>query len=489
MRLSELMAGMDLRSHAAAGDLTVTGLTADSRSVRPGYLFAALPGARADGRAFIDQAIARGAVAVLAPPATTIAPAHADYVALLTDDNPRRRLALLAGRFYAPQPPVIAAVTGTNGKTSVVEFARQIWSNMGHHAASMGTLGILDDTTTSGGSLTTPDPVTLHLSLCDMANAGVSHLALEASSHGLAQYRLDGVRLSAAAFTTLGRDHLDYHGDADAYLRAKSRLFEELLPRDGGAVVNADAPYAEALQRICQRRGHLVLTYGRRGADLRLVDASPFSDGQRCAIAFGDRTYETRLRLMGEFQIGNALAALGLVLTCGGDADRAFAALPLLQGVRGRMERVARLPNGALIFVDYAHTPDALETVLGALRPHVEGRLVVVFGAGGHRDRGKRGLMGAVAGRLADRAIVTDDNPRSEDPAAIRQAILATCPSATEIGDRAEAIGAAIASLAPTDALIIAGKGHEGSQIVGEDVLPFDDASVARTAAALAAGR
>lgn len=489
MRLSELMAGMDLHCHTSASDLTVTGLTADSRGVRPGYLFAALPGARADGRAFIDQAIARGAVAVLASSGTEIAPTHADNVALLTTANPRRQLALLAGRFYSRQPPVIAAVTGTNGKTSVVEFARQIWSTMGHHAASLGTLGIHDGTASSGGSLTTPDPVALHRALGDLANAGVSHLALEASSHGLAQCRLDGVRLSAAAFTTLGRDHLDYHGDAAAYLRAKSRLFEELLPSDGGAVLNADAPYAEALQRICLRRGHLVLTYGRRGSDIRLVDASPLRDGQRAVIWFGDRIYETRLRLMGEFQIGNVLAALGLVLACGGDADRAFAALPLLQGVRGRMECVARLANGAPIFVDYAHTPDALETALGALRPHVEGRLIVVFGAGGDRDRGKRELMGSVAERLADRAIVTDDNPRGEDPAAIRQAILAACPSATEIGDRAEAIGAAVASLAPADALIIAGKGHEGGQIVGDDVLPFDDASVARSAAASATAR
>lgn len=481
------MAGLDLHRHAGADDLTVTGLTADSRAVEPGYLFAALPGTRADGRAFIDDAIARGAVAVLAPSGTEIAARHGDDVALLTDENPRRQLALLAGHFYAQQPRVVAAVTGTNGKTSVAEFARQIWTRLGLHAASLGTLGIRDGATASGGSLTTPDPIELHRALRDMARSGVSHLALEASSHGLEQCRLDGVRLRAAAFTNLGRDHLDYHSETEAYLRAKERLFAELLPSDGVAVLNADDAHFDALRRVCRERRQVVLTYGSAGIDLRLVEASPLNDGQRVVIEIGGETVETRLRLMGAFQLGNVLAALGLVLACGGDAERAVAALPLLQGVRGRMECVARHPSGAPIFVDYAHTPDALETVLQAMRRHVSGHLAVVLGAGGDRDRGKRGLMGEVAARLADSVIVTDDNPRSEDPASIRRAILAAAPQAIEIGDRAEAIGAAVAALGPDDALIIAGKGHESGQIVGEHVLPFDDAAAARAAVATTA--
>jgi UDP-N-acetylmuramoyl-L-alanyl-D-glutamate--2,6-diaminopimelate ligase len=480
---------MDLHSRAGVLDLELTGLTADSREVRPGFLFAALPGTHQDGRAFIDDAIARGAIAVLAPPGTLLAPACAERVALVTDANPRRRLALMAGRFYVLQPHVVVAVTGTNGKTSVVEFARQIWTAMGVRAASIGTLGVRGEVAVSNAPLTTPDPVTLHRVLRTLAEGGVGHLAMEASSHGLEQCRLDGVRLSAAAFTNLGRDHLDYHGDAEAYLRAKTRLFATLLPNEGAAVLNADVPEFAALERLCRDRGHQVFSYGRRGGDLRLIDATPIGDGQRLVLEVLGRDYDTRVPLVGDFQIANVLAALGLVLACDGDADIAVGALPRLAGVRGRLEQVARHPGGAPIFVDYAHTPDALETVLTALRPHTAGRLVVVFGAGGDRDRGKRPLMGRVAARLADRVFVTDDNPRTENPSDIRRAIMEACPGATEIGDRAQAIHAAVGTLAAGDVLVIAGKGHESGQIVGNTTTPFDDATVARAAVSALGGR
>ncbi len=485
MRLTELMAGMDNIARALR-DVDVTGLTADSRSVEADFLFAALPGAQDDGRRYIDDAIARGARVVLAPEGT-----HLDQhpsVQLITHENPRRLLAELAARFYGRQPETMVAVTGTNGKSSVVGFVRQIWEHLGLKAGSMGTLGLEAPGFAGGESLTTPDQVRLHHDLAALAKAGVDHVAIEASSHGLDQYRLDGVRFRAAAFTNLGRDHLDYHGNLDNYLAAKMRLFETLMTVDGTAVLNADIPEFDALRGICKNTGITTRSFGRRTSDLRLDDLAALPDGQRMCLTVDGRSFETRLPLVGEFQAYNALAALGLVIACGGDLDGAVAALCRLQGVKGRLELVARHPNNAPIYVDFAHTPEALETVLGAIRPHVRGALVVVFGAGGDRDPGKRPLMGAACARLADRCIVTDDNPRSEDPAAIRKAVLAACPGAEEIGGRDEAIRHGVAGLTPDDLLVIAGKGHESGQIVGDQVLPFDDGDAARAAALSCAG-
>jgi len=461
-------------------DVQITGLTADSRRVEPGYLFAALPsatrGSGTDGRAYIGDALARGAVAVLAPPGTVL-----DNAAqLVVDDNPRRQLALLAARFYQRQPKTIAAVTGTNGKSSVVGFTRQIWSHLGMAAASIGTLGIDADEFDAGPSLTTPDPVALHQTLADLADAGIGYLAMEASSHGLDQYRLDGVEIAAAAFTNLTRDHLDYHETEAQYFAAKRRLFEQLLRPDGTAVLNADSPYYAEIRDICRQAGHRISSFGLSTSDMRIDDLSPLANGLRLCVTIAHRAFETRLTLVGAFQAYNALAALGLVIGCGAPVDDAFAVLALLKGVRGRMQLVGRHPNGAMVYIDYAHTPDALETALSAIRPHVAGKLVVVFGAGGDRAAGKRAMMGKVAARLANRAIVTDDNPRREDPASIRRQILTGCPDAAEFDNRAKAIAAAIGDLAPTDTLIIAGKGHETGQIVGTKVLPFDDAEVAR---------
>ncbi|NKB49447.1 MAG: UDP-N-acetylmuramoyl-L-alanyl-D-glutamate--2,6-diaminopimelate ligase [Alphaproteobacteria bacterium] len=461
-------------------DVQITGLTADSRQVEPGYLFAALPsatqGSGSDGRAYIGDALARGAVAVLAQPGTVVD----DSAQLVVDENPRRQLAHLAARFYQRQPKTVAAVTGTNGKSSVVGFTRQIWSHLGLSTASIGTLGIDADGWDTGPSLTTPDPVALHRTLAALAEAGVNHLAIEASSHGLDQNRLDGVNIAAAAFTNLTRDHLDYHQTEAQYFAAKARLFEQLLPADGTAVLNADSPYYEEIRDICRQAGHRISSYGLSTSDMRIDDLSPLTDGLRLCVTIAHRTFETRLPLVGAFQAYNALAALGLAIGCGASVDDAFAALALLKGVRGRMQLIGQNPNGAPVYIDYAHTPDALETALTAIRPHVDGRLTVVFGAGGDRDAGKRAMMGKVATQFADRAIVTDDNPRREDPASIRRQILTGCPAAAEIDDRAKAIGVGISTLDPEDAVIIAGKGHETGQIVGTQVLPFDDAVIAR---------
>ena len=471
------------RTEAATDGLpALTGLTADSRAVEPGFLFAALPGSRVDGRDFIDQAIARGAQSILAPTGTEL-PATASGIRLITDDRPRRRFALMAAAFYGRQPATIAAVTGTNGKTSTANFARQIWERLGHSAASLGTLGITAPGMEQYGALTTPDPVALHASLAELADAGITHLAMEASSHGLDQFRLDGVRVTAAGFTNLSRDHLDYHGTMEAYLAAKTRLFDEVLAPGGTAVLNADTPEFKMLATRAEAAGRRVLSYGAKGRELRLTRLAPQPDGLDLTIAVRGRAAELTLPLAGAFQAANALCALGLVLADGADPQAATAALEGLSGVRGRLELVARHPNGAPVYVDYAHTPDALETVLKALRPHTRGRLVAVFGCGGDRDPGKRPVMGATVARLADRPIVTDDNPRSEDPATIRAAVMAACPGAREIGDRAEAIREAVAGLAPSDVLVIAGKGHETGQIVGEDVHPFDDSEHARAAA------
>ena len=482
MRLIELMNGAARTSSRdpAWAEREILGLTSDSRLVKPGYLFAALSGAKLDGRRFIDDALARGAVAVLSDTETTLARSN---VAFIADPNPRRRLALMAARFYGRQPRVIAAVTGTNGKTSAACFARQIWTELGFQAASMGTLGIIAPGLARYGSLTTPDPIQLHKDLADLASAGIDHLAMEASSHGLDQFRLDGVQIRVAAFTNLSRDHLDYHPTMAAYFAAKRRLFEEVLAPGAVAVLNADAPEYRALLESCGARRHRVLSYGVKGETLRLESVSASTAGQAIRFAFEGRRHETTVGLVGAFQASNLLAALGLVIGAGGDAQAAIMALAHVHGVPGRMQRIARLGNGAAIFVDYAHKPGALETILAALRQHTERRLVVVFGCGGDRDVGKRPQMGAIAAKLADRVIVTDDNPRSEDPAAIRRQILAGCPDADEIGNRAVAIETAMRSLKSGDTLVVAGKGHERGQTVGDKVLPFDDAEVARKVA------
>jgi UDP-N-acetylmuramoyl-L-alanyl-D-glutamate--2,6-diaminopimelate ligase len=463
----------------ALAQLEIAGVTADSRAVVPGDLFAALPGTRVDGRNYIADAVKRGAVAVLAP-SGTIWPAGVPQRPIIHDPEPRRCLARIAAVLAGPQPQTVVAVTGTNGKTSTVEFTRQLWACAGEKAASLGTLGLIAPGFEPGPGLTTPDPVSLAETLAGLARHGVNRAAIEASSHGMDQFRLDGVRLAGAAFTNLTRDHLDYHGTLEAYRVAKLRLFEALLPEGAPAVAYAemDPVTLEALRAIATRRRLALHTVGETGDFFRLIDARPRPDGQDLTVLADGHRHHVVLNLPGRFQADNALVAAALAETLG--LSGALERLPALQGVRGRMERAALLPNGAAAYVDYAHTPDALERLLSALRPHTIGRLHVVFGAGGDRDRGKRPLMGQAAARLADYLIVTDDNPRSEDPASIRAAILAACPGAREIGDRARAIETALNGLAAGDVLVVAGKGHEQGQIVGSTVLPFDDATVIR---------
>lgn len=468
-----------VRAWEAVAHLDIAGVTADSRAVVPGDLFAALPGSRADGRSFIADAVKRGAVAVLAPQGTSW-PQGVPRRPIIMDPEPRQCLAQIAAVLAGPQPATVAAVTGTNGKTSVVEFTRQLWASAGAKAASLGTLGLIAPGFDPGPGLTTPDPISLAETLAGLARHGIDRAAIEASSHGLDQFRLDGVRLAAAAFTNLTRDHLDYHGTLDAYRQAKLRLFDDLLPARAPAIVHADMEPAtlEALRAIATRRGLDFRTVGEQGDRFRLVDAHPRPDGQDVVVMVDGRTRTIELNLPGRFQADNVLVAAALTEALG--MTDVLDRLAVLRGVRGRMERAARLPNGAVAYVDFAHTPDALERLLTALRPHTTGRLHVVFGAGGDRDRGKRPLMGQMAARLADFAIVTDDNPRSEDPASIRTAIMAACPDAREIGDRAKAIETALNDLAPGDVLVVAGKGHEQGQIVGGTVLPFDDVTVIR---------
>lgn len=488
MRLSEL-ADPGHGATLGGADIEIRGLSADSRKIEPGFLFAALNGTKARGSDFIAEAMRRGAVALLAAPDAPV-PAEALTLPRLTDGNPRRRLALMAARFYGAQPKTIAAVTGTNGKSSVAAFTRQIWALDGKPAASLGTLGLEAPGVARDLGHTTPDPVALHAALAELARRGIDHLALEASSHGLAQHRLDGVRIRAAAFTNITRDHLDYHPDAESYFTAKLRLFDAVMAEGGTAVLNADVPEYAALVKLCRERRHRIVSYGTNGADIRLVASAPEGEGQTLEIEVSGERRRLALRMPGAFQAMNLLAALGLALACGTPLEHALAALPRLRPVRGRLEAVPGHPQGALVYVDYAHTPDALETVLAALRPYAKARLLALFGCGGERDRGKRPQMGAIANRLADRVFVTDDNPRSEDPAAIRREILAACPGAREIGDRAEAIRAAVAELAAGDVLLIAGKGHERGQIAGGRVVPFDDVEVARRALAeLSGGR
>ena len=479
MRLSSL--AVEGTRLVGDGAVEIGGLSADSRAVRPGDLFAALPGGQHDGRRFVADALQRGAVAVLG--GTGLA-AAIPGVPVLEAAEPRRALALVAAALFARQPATVVAVTGTNGKTSTAVFTRQLWRACGSTAASLGTLGVQAPGLDRPGLLTTPDPVALHAVLAELADAGITHLAMEASSHGLDQRRLDGVRLKAAAFTNLTRDHYDYHGSPEAYLAAKRRLFRELLPRGTVAVLNADVPEFATLAADARARGVDVIDYGRAASGLRIVEQKLDAGGQLLAYRRAGRELTVRLALVGAFQAWNALAALGLVIATGGDADVAGGALSLLEGAPGRMKLATRLANGAPVFVDYAHTPDSLEKALLALRCHTERRLHVVFGCGGDRDPGKRPLMGSIAQRLADLVYVTDDNPRSEEPAAIRRAVLAAAPGAVEIGDRAEAIALAMAALQPGDILLVAGKGHERGQTIGAQTLPFDDVEVCRAAAA-----
>jgi UDP-N-acetylmuramoyl-L-alanyl-D-glutamate--2,6-diaminopimelate ligase len=474
MKLNRL-AGPEVAVPPGCGEIEIAGLTADSRAVQPGWLFAALPGAKADGARFVAEAVAKGAAAILARSgAGEPAPA-----ALLTSPEPRRALALMAARFYPAQPATTVAVTGTSGKTSVADFARQIFAALGHQAASLGTIGLVKPDGAVYGGLTTPDPVVLHRALADIAGEGITHLALEASSHGLDQHRLDGVAIDAAAFTNLGRDHLDYHPTIEAYLAAKLRLFTQVLPREGVAVVNADSAHAALVIDAASRAGRAVITVGRSGEALALERVVPDRFSQRLTVRHAGGTTDIRLPLIGAYQAANALLAAGLAIATGEAAERVLPALAGLEGVRGRLE-VMGLVRGGLVVIDYAHKPDALAAALEALRPFAPGRLVCVFGCGGDRDRGKRPIMGRIAAALADTVIVTDDNPRTENAIAIRAEILAGAPGAREIGDRAEAIGAGARLLGAGDVLLVAGKGHETGQIVGDTVIPFSDHEVVR---------
>ncbi len=473
MKLSELAGGV---ASGVSRDMDVTGLTADSRAIKPGDLFAALPGTKVDGAQFIPAAIAAGAVAVLAAPD---APVPND-VAAIRDAEPRRRLAQMAAKFYPCQPETLAAVTGTNGKTSVASFLYQIWRAQGFSAGSIGTLGVHVDGETSPLRHTTPEPVELHRILDCLAGEGVSHAALEASSHGLAQHRLDGARLSAAAFTNISRDHLDYHPDFESYFAAKMRLFDDVLPAGAPAVIDIDRPEGARVAEIARSRGRDVWTIGREGEAIRVSPPRPEGFAQRVDFTFDGARHSIRLPLAGSFQVCNAAVAAGLALATGSAPDAVFPALETLEGARGRMELAGHAPSGGGIFIDYAHTPDALESALRALRPFARGEVAVVFGCGGERDTGKRAEMGAIAQQLAERIYVTDDNPRGEDAAMIRQEIMRAAPSARDIPDRREAIAAAIAELGRDDVLLIAGKGHETGQIVKGRTFPFSDMEAVR---------
>ena len=451
--------------------IEVVGVTSDSRKVKPGFLFVAIAGSKTDGAHFVRQAASGGAVAVAAEHRPNTLP---DAMAFIRAANPRRLLALAAAKIFPRQPATIAAVTGTSGKTSVAAFTRQIWSQLGYRAASIGTVGVVSPAGERYGSLTTPDPVELHRTLDQLAKEGVTHLALEASSHGLDQHRLDGVRIAAGAFTNLSRDHLDYHPSIEAYLAAKLRLFEYLVAPGGTAVIGVDDCYAHQVVEAANKRGLKIIAVGEQGADIKFVGATIDGFSQVVTIVHGGRTYKVRLPLVGAFQVQNAGIAAALTVATGAEPSRAFAAMEQLVGAKGRLE-LAGTHNDAPIFIDYAHKPDALKKALESLRPYARGKLVVVFGAGGDRDTGKRPIMGRIATENADRVIVTDDNPRGESPAAIRAAILTEAPGAVEIGDRAEAIQKAIAALATGDVLLVAGKGHEVGQIIGDRVVPFSD--------------
>jgi UDP-N-acetylmuramoyl-L-alanyl-D-glutamate--2,6-diaminopimelate ligase len=471
MTLGELI-GPEAKLPAAWRDVPIAGLAADSRDVKPGYLFAAMPGVKTDGVRFIADALARGASAILVPEGTPSLDAQAPVV---TDGDVRHRLALIAARFHGMQPRTVVAVTGTNGKTSVASFVRQLWAGQGHQAASLGTVGVVGPRSTTILKHTTPDPIELHAILAALSKEGVTHLALEASSHGLQQRRIDGVRFAAGAFTNISRDHMDYHATFEDYFAQKLRLFHELLPRGAVAVIDVDTEFGMRVAEEAKSRGLDVISIGRSGTGLRLLSAEREGFGQALIVEHEGKQYSVGLPLVGEFMASNALVAAGLCIASGTPASEALSSIASLQGARGRLDLAGTARGGAPIFVDYAHTPEALAKALDALRPYVANRLLVVFGCGGDRDKGKRPEMGAVAATKADLAIVTDDNPRSEEPATIRREILAAAPGAIEIGDRATAIGEAIAALGVGDVLLVAGKGHETGQTIGSTVIPFSD--------------
>lgn len=471
MKLSDLVSG--------APEVAVSGFVIDDRKVAAGTIFGAFEGSRFNGEDYITKAIAAGAVAIVAR-----ALAKVDGAFHIVSDNPRKTFAELAARYFAPFPHHLAAVTGTNGKTSTVELARQVWRIMGLHSASIGTLGITtaDEQTVTG--LTTPDVATFLSNLAGLEREGVSHVAFEASSHGLHQYRVAGIQVQAAAFTNLSRDHLDYHGTMEDYFAAKMRIFSDLLSADGTAVIWADDAWSDQAIAFAESQGRKVFTVGTKGAGLRLVERTVSHLGQSLIVEAQGKSYKIVLPLIGAYQVANALTAAGLVMACGGEVAATLTALGRVQGVKGRLERAVITNAGAPVYVDYAHTPDALEAAIAALRPHCSGRIILVFGAGGDRDTGKRSLMGAVAAHDADFAIITDDNPRSEDPECIRAAIAAAAPDALNIGDRRSAIAAAVDEAKSGDIILIAGKGHETGQEINGIKLPFSDVDVAREVAA-----
>jgi UDP-N-acetylmuramoyl-L-alanyl-D-glutamate--2,6-diaminopimelate ligase len=471
MTLGELF-GLEAKLPEGLSRLPISGLAADSREVQPGFLFAALPGVKTDGQRFIAQALERGAAAILVPAGTK---PDGGSAVVIEDSDPRRRLALIAARFYGLQPKTAVAVTGTNGKTSVASFVRQIWTALGYRAASLGTVGVVGPRGTQTLKHTTPDPIELHAILAALAKDGVTHLAMEASSHGLQQRRVDGIEFAAGAFTNISRDHLDYHASFDDYFAQKLRLFTDLLPQGASAVVDVDSEAGMRVAQVAQERRLKLISVGRAGQTLRLLSAAIDGFGQILAIEHEGKQHKLRLPLVGAFQASNALVAAGLAMATGASAETVLPLLESLQGARGRLDLAGMAQGGVPIFVDYAHTPDALAKALDALRPYVKNRLVVVFGCGGDRDKGKRPEMGKVGVTKADLAIVTDDNPRSEDPAAIRREILAAAPGAMEIGDRARAIAEAISGLRRGDVLLVAGKGHETGQAIGATVIPFSD--------------
>ena len=480
MRLGAL-----LPNAGKAGDEIVTGFALDHRKVAPGTIFGAFQGARVNGEDYIEAAIAAGAIAIVARPEASV-----KGVLHVADANPRRAFAALAARYFAPFPATTVAITGTNGKTSTAELTRQLWQAAGHRAASIGTLGVTtgyDSVSPRDGTggLTTPDVVTFLATMAGLAREGISHAAFEASSHGLDQYRTEGLPVTAAAFTNLSRDHLDYHGTMEAYFAAKTRLMSDVVDAGGHAVIWADdGDWSARMIAAARQRGLTLLTVGETGETLKLIKRTPTALGQDLVIEAGGQTYKIALPLIGAYQAANALVSAGLVIATGGDIKQTLGNLARVSGVRGRLERAVITRSGAAVYVDYAHTPDAIIAACAALRPHVTGRLIIVFGAGGDRDAGKRPLMGEAAAAHADVVVVTDDNPRSENPAAIRASILSATPGGQEIADRRRAIAAAITMALAGDIVLIAGKGHEQGQTVGDRVLPFDDVTVARECAA-----
>ncbi len=460
---------MTLRELGFDGDAEVTGLTCDSREVKPGYVFAALPGTVTDGRKFIEGALEKGASAVLSTGELDLP------VPYLASDEPRLNYAKMAAKLYSGQPKTLVAMTGTNGKSSTVEFLRQIWAYAGHQAACFGTLGVQAPNGYRPLTHTTPDAVALHKTLSELTHEGVTHAAMEASSHGLDQYRLDAVKVTASGFTNLTQDHFDYHTDAEDYFMAKARLFTELTPVGAPVVINTNDEYGQRLVKMCEERGQKVMQVGWSGQDIRIDEVMPRAASQMVTLVANGQRHKIELPLAGEFQVLNAISALGLALVTGVEMETALKALENLHGVAGRMERAGQTKEGAPIFVDFAHTEDGLDKLLRSVRPHTVGKIIVAFGCGGDRDPDKRPKMGKVAAKLADEVIVTDDNPRTEKAGSIRKAVLAGCPEATEVGDRAAAIREGINRLGPQDCLVIAGKGHEQGQIIGTEVIPFSD--------------